>query len=117
MARKDEVGRWGEEYARLWLEHHGWLIVDTNWNCAHGEVDIVATRGLDLVFFEVKTRTSTRYGHPLEAISAAKVARMRRVVGQWLREHPEHRGRIRLDLIAILTRPGSPEVEHVEAIG
>lgn len=117
MARKDDVGRWGEQYARRWLERHGWLIVGTNWNCTHGEVDIVATRGADLVFFEVKTRTSTRFGHPLEAISAAKLARMRRVAGQWLREHPEHRGRIRLDLIAILARHGRAEVEHVEAIG
>ena len=117
MARKDEVGRWGEELARRWLERQGWRIVDVNWRCPSGEVDIVAARDGALVFFEVKTRTSTRFGHPLEAISAAKLARMRRVAGAWLAANPTHRGRIRLDLLAILTGPGAPEVDHVEAVG
>jgi len=117
MAKKDVLGRWGEEHARRWLEGQGWQIVDVNWRCPGGEVDLVAARGGSLVFFEVKTRTSTRFGHPVEAISAAKLARMRRVAGAWLAANPTHRGRIRLDLIAILAGRGTPEVEHVEAVG
>ena len=117
MARKDEVGRAGERYARGWLERRHWRILDHNWRCSHGEVDIVATRGGELVFFEVKTRTSTRFGYPVDAISATKLARMRRVAGAWLDAHPSQRGRIRLDLIGILADSGPPVIEHLEAVG
>lgn len=117
MARKNQVGRYGESWARAWLHKRGWRIVDHNWHCAQGEVDIVAQRDQNLVFFEVKTRTSTRFGHPIEAVSADKVARMRRVAGQWLQHHPEIRGRIRLDVLGILLMHGQVHVEHVEAVG
>lgn len=117
MAKKDDVGRWGEGFARAWLTERGWDIIDTNWRCANGEVDIVATRENDLVFIEVKTRTSTSFGHPVEAISATKLARMRRVAGAWLASHPGYRGRIRLDVLGILRGVGAPVVEHVEAVG
>ncbi len=117
MARKDELGRAGERHARDWLARQQWRILDRNWRCPHGEVDIVAARGDELVFFEVKTRSSTRFGHPLETISATKIARMRRVAGAWLSAHPGCRGHIRLDLIGILTAGDRLEVEHVEAIG
>lgn len=117
MARKDELGRAGEQYACDWLTAHGWRVLDRNWRCAHGEVDIVAARGSDLVFFEVKTRSSIRFGYPIEAITGAKLARMRRVAGEWLHAHPHARGRIRLDLIGVLRRAGTVEVEHVEAVG
>lgn len=117
MARKDEIGLWGETYARQWLEQAGWRTLSQNWRCPAGEVDIVAVRGDDLVFFEVKTRTSQTFGHPVEALSAAKISRMRVVAGQWLAAHRNVRGRIRLDLIAILRERGRLEIEHVEAVG
>lgn len=117
MSTKDDVGRWGEDYARQWLESQGWEILSRNWRCPEGEVDIVARRDQDLVFFEVKTRRSTRFGYPVEALDAARIARMRRVAGQWLHEHPATRGRIRLDLIGVLRRGRGVELEHVEAVG
>lgn len=117
MAKKDDVGRWGEEYARQWLHGEGWRILSRNWRCPYGEVDIVAQRARDLVFFEVKTRRSTAFGHPVEAVSAAKLARMRRVAGQWLQDHPGSRGRIRLDVIGILMSGAGVDLEHVEGVG
>lgn len=117
MASKDDVGTWGEEYAREWLQRQGWQILSQNWRCPDGEVDIVAQRDGELVFFEVKTRRSIRFGHPVEAVTAPKIARMRRVAGQWLFSHPAVRGRIRLDLIAILRRGPDVELHHVEAVG
>ena len=117
MADKDDLGRAGERYARQWLQRRGWAIVDANWRCRQGEIDIVASRGKELVFFEVKTRSSTRFGYPVEAISSAKLARLRRLVGLWLADHPHHRGRIRLDLIGIITGGPAPIVQHVEGIG
>lgn len=117
MATKDDVGRWGEDHAQQWLQRQGWEILSRNWRCPQGEVDIVAQRERDLVFFEVKTRRGTSFGHPVEALSASKIARMRRVAGQWLFNHPAHRGRIRLDLVAILCLGPDVELEHVEAVG
>lgn len=117
MATAVAVGRVGEAFARQWLQKRGWRILDTNWHCYEGEVDIVAIKNKDLVFFEVKTRRSLMFGHPVEAISVTKLRRMRTVAGRWLHAHPHHRGRIRLDLIGLLLRQGRFEVEHVEGIG
>lgn len=117
MAVKDELGRAGEAHAQDWLVERGWRILDVNWRCRDGEVDIVGSRQGALVFFEVKTRSSTRFGHPAEAISGAKLARMRRVAGRWLAAHPGTAGRIQLDLLAILARRQAMTVEHVEGLG
>lgn len=118
MAVKDDVGRAGEVLAGQWLQDQGWVILATNWRCRHGEIDIIGTREQELVFFEVKTRRSVRFGYPTEAVSAAKIARMRRLAGIWLTENPGQRGRIRLDVIGILTTGDKPlEIDHVEAVG
>ena len=118
MAVKDDVGRAGELYAQRWLGRRGWDILDTNWRCRDGEIDIVARHGADLVFVEVKTRTSTRFGHPVEAIGITKLARMRRLAGAWLAAHPGVTGTIRLDVLGILAPTGRPvEVDHIEALG
>jgi len=113
---KDEVGRAGEELAVSYLRGQGYTILDQNWRsaaanresgerCNHGELDVVALTCATLVGVEVKTRSSVAFGHPAAAITAAKVARLRKLVGQWL---TEHRGQvsgiseIRLDAIAIV---------------
>ena len=74
MAAKDALGRRGEAIAARHLEAAGLVIVERNWRCTHGEIDIVARDGGDLVFVEVKTRSSVEYGHPLEAITPIKLA-------------------------------------------
>jgi putative endonuclease len=61
-------------------------VLDRNWRCSGGEIDLVARRGPTLVFCEVKTRTSTRYGEPFEAVTSAKQTRIRRLAARWLRE-------------------------------
>ncbi|HLS02074.1 MAG TPA: YraN family protein [Beutenbergiaceae bacterium] len=117
MVHNNHVGTQGELWAQTWLNDQGWRIVDTNWHCRYGEVDIVAQRGKDLVFFEVKTRTSTTFGYPVEAITASKIIRMRRVAGQWLAAHPNIRGRIRLDVLGLVITKDNVDVDHVEAVG
>lgn len=83
-----ELGRLGEEYASLWLQNQGWRIVTRNWHCRYGELDIIALDpSPNLVFIEVKTRRSTRYGPPCEAVGPAKQQRCRRAAVQWLIEH------------------------------
>ena len=76
MKAKDELGRLGEQLAADFLEQSELRILDRNWRCPDGEIDIVALERRALVICEVKTRSSTRYGTPLEAVSARKRVRL-----------------------------------------
>lgn len=115
MARKDIVGRTGEQIAADHLEAAGYRIIDRNWRCRAGELDIVAQREHTVVFVEVKTRSGTGYGHPLESITAQKLARLRRLAAAWCAENGPVAA-IRLDAIAVVTAPGQTLVEHVEQV-
>lgn len=120
MAAKDELGRSGEDRAARHLTDLGFAVVDRNWRCAQGELDIVAVRGRELVVVEVKTRRTERFGHPLEAVDGRKLARLWRLAGAWASAHPAlARGRrLRLDLIALTgPDPASARVEHLEDVG
>jgi putative endonuclease len=117
MAAKDDLGRRGENLATDHLLATGYSIIERNWRCSQGEIDIVACRNGEIVFVEVKTRSSLAYGHPLEAITVAKLARLRRLAGAWCRAHPDVRAEVRIDAIAIVapTR-GLVEIEHLERV-
>ncbi|MBX9718815.1 MAG: YraN family protein, partial [Microbacteriaceae bacterium] len=69
MARKDELGRTGEQLAVEHLTAEGYTILDRNWRCAIGEIDIVARHGETTVVVEVKTRSGLGFGHPLDAVT------------------------------------------------
>lgn len=103
MAAKDDRGRAGEYRAAQHLIDAGYLVVDRNWRCPLGEIDIVARRGAALVIVEVKTRRTTAFGHPFEAVSEEKLARLWRLAHAWRRAHPEHSrgGTVQIDAIGI----------------
>jgi putative endonuclease len=119
MRVKDVLGRHGEELAAGFLEAQGMRIVDRNWRCPAGEIDIVALDGDALVIVEVKTRRSLAYGHPFEAVGVEKLARLHRLASAWCRDHelrmPQQR---RVDVIAVLDDgSGCPAVEHLKGVG
>lgn len=119
MRATSAVGRYGEQVAVNHLRAAGYRVLDRNWRCRWGELDIVAVDGDCLVAVEVKTRRSTTAGHPLESVTPAKVARLRRLTSVWL---DEHRDRwwddIRIDVVAVLRPPRGPSlVEHVQGVG
>ncbi|MCU1558468.1 MAG: YraN family protein [Microbacteriaceae bacterium] len=117
MAAKDELGRRGEDVAAAALTAAGYLLIDRNWRCQQGEIDIVATDGDETVFIEVKTRSSLAFGHPLEAITAPKLARLRRLAAAWCEVHPGNHDSIRIDAIAVIAPPvGQPQVEHLRRV-
>lgn len=113
-----ELGSVGEAAAVRYLEEQGYQIIDRNWRCPEGEVDIVARDTLGtLAFVEVKTRTSNRCGTPAEAITAQKLARMRKVAAQWLRQCSVRAGKVRLDLIAISAQNQADlKIDHRKAL-
>lgn len=117
MAAKDDLGRRGEQLAVDHLTGRGWRILDRNWRCRHGEVDIVALDGRELVVVEVKTRSGRAFGDPLEGVTEAKLTRLCVLAGAWRRAHPTVSSRgTRIDLIGVLApRHGEPSIDHLEA--
>ncbi len=115
MRVKDAVGRYGEQLAADTLVAEGLVVIERNWRCPDGELDIVAADGEVLVFVEVKTRSTVAYGDPAEAINPAKAARLRRLAVRWLAAHPDrHWPELRFDVVAIVRRaPGGPSVRHL----
>jgi putative endonuclease len=117
MAAKDELGRAGESRAVAHLRDSGYRILDRNWRCSQGEIDIVADHHGALVVIEVKTRSSEAFGHPFDAIDARKAARLWRLAMAWMAAHPdEARGRrLRIDAIAVTgPDPAAGRLEHLE---
>ena len=118
MAAKDEVGRHGERVVARLLESQGWEVLARNWRCEHGELDIVAVDGDCLVAVEAKTRRTDAYGSPQEAVTAPKLARLRRLTGAWLAAQERRFTAIRIDVCAVtLPRSGSAVVEHLRGVG
>ncbi|GAA1847884.1 YraN family protein [Microbacterium koreense] len=116
MAAKDDLGRAGEERAAEYLHARGYTVLDRNWRCQDGEVDIVAAHEADIVFVEVKTRRGFGFGHPFEAIDARKRTRMWRVAMAWIAAHRhEMRGR-KLRFAAVGLTGTDPATASLEMI-
>jgi putative endonuclease len=119
---RQQIGLRGEDLAVAELERQGMVIIDRNWRCRAGEIDIVAVdleeSRRSLVFCEVKCRTGLGFGAPLEAITYAKVRRLRQLAGEWLQANDLTAGRIRLDAIGVVLLPhAEPQLSHVRGIG
>jgi putative endonuclease len=118
---RQRLGAHGEELAEQVLQDAGMVVIDRNWRCREGEIDLIAvdeTDGLTtMVFCEVKLRRGVGYGSPLEAVTYEKVRRLRRTAAAWLREHPVVGVGIRIDVIGLLAIPGEPlQVMHVRGV-
>lgn len=120
MRVKDAVGRFGEDVAAQHLLAAGLQIVERNWRCREGEVDIVARDRCDLVFVEVKTRSSLAFGTPAEAVGRAKAARLRRLALCWLAEHRElgqFWDAVRFDVVSVVRhRILGVQVQHLRGV-
>lgn len=114
MRAKDAVGRYGENVAARHLTDAGLEILVRNWRCAEGEIDIVAREHGALVICEVKTRSSSAFGTPAEAVTRRKADRLRRLAWLWLQAHAVHAAEIRFDVVSVTPQPtGAATVEHV----
>lgn len=110
----DAVGAYGERVAARILTDAGMQVLDRNWRCASGELDIVARDGPTVVFCEVKTRRSEEFGVPAGAVGPAKVRKLRALASVWLAEHADVRGQIRFDVVSVWPQPAGPAaVEHL----
>jgi putative endonuclease len=118
MRAKDVLGRDGEQAAVDYLKGCGFRILDRNWRCAEGEIDIVAVERHSLVVCEVKTRSGTGYGTPVEAVGRAKLRRLRRLAVCWLNAHGVRFDQIRIDVVGLLYEgTGGFTIEHIREVG
>lgn len=111
----DVLGRFGEDYARRWLEQQGYTTLATNWRCPTGELDIVMLDKDCLVFVEVKTRRGERMGAPDYAVTPAKARKLLVTAQHFVYQHPDyHESFWRIDLAAVAVDPhnGDTVVRH-----
>lgn len=119
MRVKDAVGRYGEQLAVAHLEAAGLVVLDRNWRCREGELDVVARDGDELVFVEVKTRSSLAFGAPAEAVDRVKAARIRQLALRWIAAAREREpgvawASVRFDVVCVLrSRSGPPQVTRL----
>jgi putative endonuclease len=114
--QRQAVGAYGERLASRYLQAAGLVVLERNWRCGEGEVDLILRDGDDVVFCEVKTRRTAAYGTPAEAVGTAKVRRLRRIAACWLAETAVHPRGVRFDVVSVLPQTrGASVVEHVRA--
>jgi putative endonuclease len=110
MSNLQQIGAIGEDYVARYIQKYGGVIIDRNWRIKEGEVDIIARHDGTLVFIEVKTRTTGKFGHPLEAIDRNKAFRLQRLALAWISLHGSWGSDYRIDCAAVLLGKG----ENVE---
>ncbi|MFD4180787.1 YraN family protein [Rhodococcus sp. NPDC058514] len=117
MARNLELGARGEELAAGHLTRAGMTILERNWRCRYGELDLIARDGDAVVFVEVKTRSGRGYGTPAEAVTFAKQGRIRRLAGLWLSGQAHGWRQVRFDVVAVVIESGrDPVLEHLRSV-
>ncbi|GAA1178966.1 YraN family protein [Nesterenkonia xinjiangensis] len=126
---KDELGILGEQHAETHLVARGHIVLERRWRSRHGELDLITLDDDVLVGVEVKTRRGRGYGHPFEAVTGVKLARLHRLLREYAAQHPGVRVPLRIDVVAVLFPPGRrgastlaeaglgvPQIEHLEDV-
>lgn len=113
MDRK-RLGDWGEEQAARYLESKGLRILERNYRCKLGEMDLIAYDGEYIIFIEVKTRTSNAYGFPMEAVGKRKQTKYIQMASAYIKEKGMYGKSFRFDVIEIMTKEqGKPSINHI----
>jgi putative endonuclease len=118
--KRRETGILGEKLAREYLARKGYRILETNYRCPLGEMDIIARKKDCLVFIEVRTKTSKEFGSPEESVTALKKEKLRAVAAQYLQSREGLPALWRIDLVAVeLGKDNKPtRIELIEnAVG
>jgi putative endonuclease len=97
-----QVGITGEDIAAAWYEANGYQVLERNWRCRDGELDLILRDGRKVVFCEVKHRTGLGFGTPAEAITREKKQRIRHLAARWLQDAKPRPAEIRFDVAAVL---------------
>jgi len=112
LAKHNKLGKDGELIAFMVLQRDGFTILETNWKFLKSEVDIIAEKDGFLIFTEVKTRSSKKYGKPSDAIDKKKISLYKDAVEGYLEQNPTEL-EIRFDVINIIIGKDETEIEHI----
>lgn len=115
MDARRAFGRAGEDAAADLYRELGFKVVDRNYRCRHGEIDLVARAGKLVVFCEVKTRRTNAWGEPSEAVDHRKQGRLRRLAAQWLQDRRPGPVDVRFDVVSIIVSRAGVEIAHLPA--
>lgn len=110
---RQQVGQKGEEAAREYLKEQGYSIVDNNYRCRLGEIDIIARDGNTVVIVEVRTKTGLAFGRPEESITRDKARKLHRLALQYLQSHYQLEISSRIDLVAVMVDRNSGQVKDL----
>ncbi|MDY8093869.1 YraN family protein [Paenibacillus polymyxa] len=107
-------GAMGEEAAALFLENLGYRIIERNWRCRSGEIDLITKQEHTFVFIEVRSRSSSKYGTPAESVTARKIAQVRQTAAVYLHMNGIGDAPIRFDMISVqLTDEKAVVTDHL----
>ena len=112
MVKHNKIVKDGELIAFMFLQRDGLTILETNWKFRKAEVDIIAQKDGLLIFIEVQTRSSTKYGKPSDAIDKKKIRLYKDAVEAYLEQNPRELD-IRFDVINIIIGKDEAEIEHI----
>lgn len=114
MAEHNDLGRYGEELARVYLEDKGYKILNQNWVYGRAEIDLIALYDGKIIFVEVKTRSSVDYGEPEDFVSWKKEKQLEFASLEYI-ERQQHQGEVRFDIIAIVFENKKQyKINHIE---
>lgn len=118
QSRAHALGAYGERVAARYLTALGMTVLDRNWRCPVGEIDLVLRDGAVLVVCEVKTRRGLGYGHPVAAVRERKLERLQQLALLWVEARGVIAPEVRIDVVGVVQpRRGPAQVEHVRGIG
>lgn len=110
------IGRFGEEEAVRFLENRDYSIMSRNFSCNQGEIDIVATKGNEIIFCEVKTRSNQKYGYPIDAVNNNKQKHIWNAAEYYLYKNNLINNYVRFDVIEIYIENSKVTVNQIKNI-
>lgn len=116
MLTKQELGKKGETLAKQYLEKQGYQIIAQNFRCLQGEIDIIAKEKQELIFIEVKTRSTLKYGRPVEAVNQPKQKHMIKAAEYYLYRTKQENQCVRFDVIELYRKEKQLKIHHIKQI-
>lgn len=116
MYQRHIIGKYGEDVAVRFLEQKGYKIIERNFSCRQGELDIIARNNEYIVFVEVKTRSNFLYGTPIDAVGKNKQKHIYKVAKYYLHIHRLENHFVRFDVIEVFVDRGIAKVNHIEQV-
>ncbi len=114
MAAHNDLGKYGEQLAKTYLEERGYEILDENWEYEHAEIDLIAYLNHIIIFVEVKTRSSISFGLPEDFVNKGKRQLMANAADEYI-ELMNHEGEVRFDIISVLFKNNNRyTINHIE---